>query len=156
MKGLARLNFRLPHRADVSSEEAHSARIYREAASHWRPQSWVLFVPVLLSSGALAAEQPAGHVSFYHDVRPILQANCQGCHQPAKAKGGFVMTDFKKLLAGGDNEGAAIVPGQAAKSSLLKMVRPHDGEVRMPKGKTPLVEAEVGLIAAWIEQGAQD
>ncbi len=43
-------------------------------------------------------------------IRPILQANCQGCHQPAKSKGGYVMTDFKKLLAGGDSAHAAIVP----------------------------------------------
>ncbi|HEU0038439.1 MAG TPA: hypothetical protein VFR76_04125, partial [Verrucomicrobiae bacterium] len=34
-------------------------------------------------------------VSYYRQDRPILQDNCQGCHQPAKAKGGFVMTDFK-------------------------------------------------------------
>src|SRR5215472_10837127 len=49
-------------------------------------------------------------VSYYHQVRPILQANCQGCHQPAKSKGGYVMTEFKRLLAGGDSEGTAIVP----------------------------------------------
>ena len=54
--------------------------------------------------------------------------------------GGYVMTEFKRLLAGGENEGAAIVPGHAEQSSLLKMVTPKDGEIRMPKGKTPLVD----------------
>src|SRR5437016_2820450 len=73
-------------------------------------------------------------VSYYRDIRPILQANCQGCHQPAKSKGGYVMTDFKSLLAGGDNEGAAIVPKHADKSAIMKMITPQDGEVRMPKG----------------------
>src|SRR5215470_2039973 len=43
-----------------------------------------------------AASQP---VSFYKDIRPIFQANCHGCHQPAKAKGGYVMTEFQKLVA---------------------------------------------------------
>ncbi len=95
-------------------------------------------------------------VSYYHDVRPIFQANCQGCHQPAKSKGGYVMTDFKKMLVGGDAEGAAIVPGDADKSSMLKMLTPQGGEVRMPKGKTPLSENEVALIRAWIAQGAVD
>src|SRR5712691_9428939 len=99
---------------------------------------------------------PAPKVSYYREVRPILQANCQGCHQPAKAKGGFVMTDFKRLLAGGDNEGAAIVPQHPEQSSILKMVTPQDGEVRMPKGKTPLTETEVALIRSWIQQGAVD
>jgi hypothetical protein len=36
------------------------------------------------------------------------------------------------------------------------MVTPLDGEVRMPKGKNPLQEAEVALLAAWIQQGAID
>src|SRR5690242_11108382 len=67
------------------------------------------------------AAKSAGKVSYYRDVRPILQANCQGCHQPAKAKGGYVMTDFKKLLAGGESEGTAIVPNDPAKSAILKM-----------------------------------
>src|SRR3981081_4102276 len=43
--------------------------------------------------------QPAPKISYYREIRPILQANCQGCHQPAKAKGGYAMTDFKRLLA---------------------------------------------------------
>lgn len=99
-----------------------------------------------------AAEQ----VSYYREVRPILQANCQGCHQPAKAKGGFVMTDFKHLLKGGDDEGAAVVAGHAEKSSLLKMIVAKDGVPAMPKGRTPLTAIEVELIAAWIKQGATD
>jgi len=118
-----------------------------------------LAIPALLLP-ALAigadAQAPTPKVSYYHEVRPILQANCQGCHQPAKSKGGYVMTDFKKLLAGGDSEGAAIVPKHSEKSSLLKMITPQDGEVRMPKGKTPLLDFEVATLKAWIEQGAED
>ena len=103
-----------------------------------------------------AATKASENVSYYRQVRPILQANCQGCHQPAKAKGGFAMTDFKKLLAGGDGEGAAVVPGQSEKSSIISMVTPKDGEVRMPKGKPPLGADEIGLITTWIKQGATD
>ena len=120
----------------------------------------------LFSSSSLAVKaaetkaspdtKTAPKVSYYREVRPILQANCQGCHQPAKSKGGYVMTDFKRLLAGGDDEGAAIVPKHPEKSAILKMVTPQDGEVRMPKGKTPLLESEVAVISAWIQQGAED
>ena len=42
--------------------------------------------------------KPAGRacrqVSFYRDIRPIFQDRCQGCHQPAKALGGLVMTSY--------------------------------------------------------------
>src|SRR5215813_10185003 len=57
-----------------------------------------------------AAEDARPAVSYYRDVRPIFQANCQGCHQPAKSKGGYSMTEFKRLLVGGDSEGTAVVP----------------------------------------------
>src|ERR1051326_1936254 len=120
----------------------------------------VVLLLILLSESGFAIESASKpvspKVSYYRDVRPILQANCQGCHQPAKSKGGYVMTDFKRLLSGGDSEGAAIVPSHPEQSSILKMVTPQDGEVRMPKGKTPLLDTEVALFTAWIEQGAED
>jgi WD40 repeat protein len=122
----------------------------------------VLTVGFILSAHITAAENsssstaPARKISFYHDIRPMLQANCEGCHQPAKSKGGYVMTDFKKLLAGGDSDHAAIVPGHTAQSPILKMITPQDGEVRMPKGKPPLADDDVALIKSWIEQGAKD
>src|SRR6267142_1208754 len=77
--------------------------------------------PARSSAAERQENKPGAKVSYYREIRPILQANCQGCHQPAKNKGGYVMTDFKRLLAGGDNEGAAIVPRHAEQSSILKM-----------------------------------
>src|ERR1051326_9228529 len=123
--------------------------------------SLLLWVSGCFSIFGAAENQPSDakagpKVSYYREVRPILQANCQGCHQPAKTKGGYVMTEFKRLLAGGDSEGAAIVPGHSDKSAILKMITPQDGEVRMPKGKTPLLENEIALITSWIQQGAED
>src|SRR5438067_2161452 len=107
-------------------------------------------------AGPSQAIKSSSKISYYRENRPILQANCQGCHQPAKSKGGYVMTEFKGLLAGGDSEGAAVVPGHPEKSAMLKMITPQDGEVRMPKGKSPLLENEVVLINSWIQQGAED
>src|SRR5438034_6971793 len=105
------------------------------------------------------AEDPNAPVSYFKKVRPVLQANCQGCHQPAKAKGGYVMTDFAKLLRGGDDaekEGPAIVPGQPDKSHLVKQITPVNGEAEMPPKKKPLHEMEIALIKRWIAEGAND
>src|SRR6516225_4758062 len=106
---------------------------------------------VLPASPSFATELAAAspQISYYREVRPILQANCQGCHQPAKAKGGYVMTDFKGFLAGGESEGTAVVPEHPDHSSILKMVTPQKGEARMPKGKSPLAASELALIATW-------
>ncbi len=119
---------------------------------------WLFLTLMTIHSATQAVEtiKPDTRVSYYREVRPILQANCQGCHQPAKPKGGYEMADFKKLLAGGETEGVAIVPAHPDKSSLLKMVKSEGGEASMPKGKPPLQPSEVALIRSWIEQGAQD
>lgn len=113
------------------------------------------------SSLAFAAEEKAKptagdakKVSFYKQIRPIFQANCQGCHQPAKAGGGYVMTSFEKLLAGGESETPAVVAHKPDDSYLLDLITPTDGEAEMPRGGKPLTDIEIELIRTWIEQGA--
>ena len=46
----------------------------------------------LVLAGAIAPEDPP---SFQPDVRPILERSCQGCHQPAKAKGDYDKAEEK-------------------------------------------------------------
>ena len=57
-------------------------------------------------------------VSYWKEVRPIFQAHCQGCHQPAKPNGEYVMTRFDALVEGGESGEAAIVPGDVDASYL--------------------------------------
>lgn len=109
-----------------------------------------------VSSLALADESESGKVSYYRDIRPIFQAHCQGCHQPAKMSGEYDMTTFEHLVRGGESSLAAIVPGDVANSYLIDEITPTDGEAEMPKGKPPLANTEIALIRKWIEQGAHD
>jgi mono/diheme cytochrome c family protein len=96
-------------------------------------------------------------ISYYKDVRLIFQQHCQGCHQPAQPKGGYVMTSYGDLLKKTDNDVPGIVPGQPDKSELLKQITPQNGEKpAMPRMKPPLTEREVMIIRKWIEQGAKD
>ncbi|MCH8333113.1 hypothetical protein IIC65_04210, partial [Candidatus Sumerlaeota bacterium] len=37
---------------------------------------------------AIADDSAPGRVTFYKDVLPILQENCQACHQPVGANSG--------------------------------------------------------------------
>ncbi|MCC9605590.1 hypothetical protein LOC68_22185 [Blastopirellula sp. JC732] len=119
------------------------------------PSKLFVFALLLFSSAPLFAEEERT-VSYYRDVRPILQANCQGCHQPAKQGGEYVMTDFAKLIAGGESGEAAIVPGKPDESSLVAQTTPTDGKADMPKGKPPLSEADRQTLSLWISQGAKD
>ena len=77
----------------------------------------------LITSSGKAAEESPKPVSFYEEIRPIFQANCVGCHQPSKNNGDYVMTDFQRLLAGGE-EAIAIVPGKPDESHLITEITP--------------------------------
>lgn len=96
-------------------------------------------------------------VSYYKHVRPIFQLHCQGCHQPAKAQGGYVMTSHADLLKKTDRDVAGVVAGSPDKSALYEQITPHKGKApAMPRGKDPLTGREVALIKTWITQGAED
>lgn len=94
----------------------------------------------------------AGEVlTFEKHVRPILKAQCFHCHgEDGEMKGGLDVRLARFLIKGGD-EGPAIVPGDAAKSHLLEMVKSGD----MPKGKAKLPAKDIATLEQWIAQGAK-
>ncbi|MCA9262712.1 MAG: PD40 domain-containing protein, partial [Planctomycetales bacterium] len=101
-------------------------------------------------------ESPQSAPSYYHDIRPLFQAHCQGCHQPAKPQGDYVMTDFSAMLKGGESGEPAIVPEDLEASYLMTLITPEDGEAEMPQGKPPLSSTELETISRWILAGAKD
>ena len=110
-----------------------------------------------VSLGAEEKNAAGKPVSFYDDIRPLFQAKCNGCHQPAKAKGKYIMTDFAKLLKGGESGDPAIIPGKPEKSYLVELITPDaDGNAEMPAKGEPLHETERELIEKWIAAGAID
>ncbi|MGL4554557.1 MAG: c-type cytochrome domain-containing protein, partial [Gemmataceae bacterium] len=102
-------------------------------------------------------EPPAGPVSYYRDIRRIFQQNCQGCHQPAKPLGGYVMTSYADALKPGDTGKAVVVPGHPEKSELIVQVHVGaDKKALMPKNKDPLAAADRETLARWVKEGARD
>jgi WD40 repeat protein/mono/diheme cytochrome c family protein len=96
-------------------------------------------------------------VSYYRDIRPIVQEHCQGCHQPAKAEGGFVMTSYAEMLKKGDHGQAGVVPGQPDRSFIVTQITGQKGKPpAMPRGKDPLTAFQVKLVKRWIASGATD
>lgn len=107
--------------------------------------------------GQVAHAQEPAAVSYYKDLRPIFQQHCNGCHQPAKPMGGFVMTNHADLFKAGERGKAGIVAGKPAQSYLVEQVKVHDnGKAEMPKGRDPLNPIQIKLISDWIAQGAKD
>jgi mono/diheme cytochrome c family protein len=112
----------------------------------------------------------ADKVDFTKDIKPIFEHSCIKCHRvnpdepKKKPKGGFRLDDKAAALKGGES-GVAIVPGKGADSLLYKLllgpVKTGDDEVAaMPKQKKgeewkALPQAQIDLIKAWIDQGAE-
>ena len=84
---------------------------------------------------AKPADVKAAKVSYDKQVRPIFQAHCQGCHQPAKAGGAYVMTAFDRMLKGGESETPAIVPGKPGESHLIELITPRGRQGRDAPGQ---------------------
>jgi len=96
----------------------------------------------------------AREVSFDADVAPILQSRCVKCHGPRRQKSEFRVDVRDILLEGGDTGNPAIVPGKSANSRLIHLVAGVDpDEVMPPKGER-LTRGEIGILRAWIDQGA--
>lgn len=94
-------------------------------------------------------------VDFLRDVQPILTNSCLRCHGPERPKSQFRLDGREVSLKGGDN-GIAIVPGKSAESRLIHFVARLVPDMEMPPdGKgDPLTPEQVGLLRAWIDQGA--
>ncbi len=94
-------------------------------------------------------------IDFNEDVRPILEQNCLGCHNPDKKKGDLDMSTKATTLAGGDN-GVVLVPFNTEKSPLYKSTTlPEDDDDVMPPKKSGLLSKDqIAILKAWIEQGA--
>src|SRR5262249_33831907 len=104
----------------------------------------------LAAPASPAADEPArtgAPVSYYRDVRPLFSQHCQGCHQPAIAKGSYVMTSYGALFKKGDHDQDPILPGKPDDSLLVDQMTPNkDGKAEMPKGKDPLPAKDLALL----------
>jgi len=90
---------------------------------------------------------------FEKKVRPLLAANCLECHgaDPARIKSQLRLTSRADLLKGGER-GAAVVPGDLAKSRLIQAVH-YEGDLKMPPTGR-LKDSEIAELEAWIKAGA--
>jgi cytochrome c553 len=95
----------------------------------------------------------AGPIDFARDVKPILQVSCVRCHARGRDRGGFSIETRERLLAGGDS-GDAVVPGDSAHSRLIALVAGLEPDVVMPQKGSRLSRDQIGVLRAWIDQGA--
>jgi hypothetical protein len=117
-------------------------------------------------------------LTFDKDVHPIFADACVRCHGEQRPKAALRLDTLDGVLKGSKDH-KEVVPGQSDKSRLVFAVATVDGKVFMPPkprqrpnpppGATnappappanahpwkPLTTEQVGLIRAWIDQGAK-
>jgi hypothetical protein len=112
-------------------------------------------ISLLVGSLTVADEPPAGGdhpdlgVDFAHQILPLLKARCSKCHTAGTYKGDLSMDTRATLI-----KSKAIVPGDAAKSELIKRVSSSDPDERMPPKGEPLAAEQIALLTNWINEGA--
>src|SRR6516165_8136880 len=109
----------------------------------------------LFISGEISFAQVSAKIDFRRDVQPLFREHCIGCHGPTQQMNGFRLDQRRYVMPNrvGAN-GAEIVPGNSAKSRLyLKLTGSANGSQMPPTG--PLNPKQIGIIQAWIDQGAE-
>src|SRR5260370_39052043 len=114
----------------------------------------VLFVfTVSLAFAETKLPQSANRkVDFQKDVQPILSLKCHSCHGEDAQQSGLRLDRRQAALRGGDY-GPVIIPGNSAESKLIRRLVNGDGGLQMPP-TGPLSDDEIGVLRAWIDQGA--
>lgn len=99
-------------------------------------------------------------VTYAGEIKPIFDQSCVKCHGVQKPKGHLRMDSLEGVLKGGE-DGKVVVPGNSAQSMLIHNIA-HVGDpdqyMPPPKNKAgigPLTKEQIGLIRAWIDQGAK-
>ena len=95
----------------------------------------------------VASILPAADPSYFREIRPVLQRNCQGCHQPNLKSSDLDLTTYEGLAAGGKHG-----PG----SSVIAKYLSGEMKPQMPLGQPPLAPAEIELVRNWVAAGAKD
>jgi uncharacterized membrane protein/mono/diheme cytochrome c family protein len=99
-------------------------------------------------------ENPSAVAFFESKIRPVLIQHCHECHAGKRRYGGLKVDSLDALLAGGHDEGPAVIPGDTVSSSLLRSIRYEgDSDLNMPP-KAKLPDAVIRDFEHWVAIGA--
>jgi len=140
----------------MKNRQRRPLSLFRQAShllgAWWLAGAWVT-AGASLDLGKLPppADRP---VEFVRDIQPIFAAHCVSCHGIDKQRGGLRLENREAALKGGENHSPAIKPNNSAESPLIHFVAGLVPDLQMPRKGDPLTAKEIGLLRAWIDQGA--
>lgn len=122
------------------------------AAKHLAGESSGSSIDGLILARLEAARKKSGNPDsfFNREVRPIFAEHCYRCHGE-KEKGELNLQKQESLLAGGESEIPAVVPGDPHESFLIEVVGPEAGDDKMPPKGDGLSAEEVAILTKWVK-----
>jgi len=93
-------------------------------------------------------------VYFEQQILPILVSSCakSGCHDAATGQDGVILNNYQNVMVTGE-----VTPFNLGDSEIWEVITETDpDDVMPPPGENPLTQAQINLIALWINQGAQN
>ena len=100
-------------------------------------------------------------LTYTTDIKAILDASCTKCHSGDRPKARLKLDTLEGVMKG-SKDGQILKPGDSTGSFVVKAVAhlTSDHDSWMPPlnnrdGIKPLTPDQIGLIRAWIDQGAK-
>lgn len=116
---------------------------------------WILLCAFcVLAAPVLHADEK---IVFSRDIHPVLSANCFACHGPdEKSRKAKLRLDTAEGAYKKHDDKAAIVPGDLAKSELVRRIQASDPDDHMPPpdSEKKLTPHQIELLKRWIAEGA--
>lgn len=134
--------------------DLHLVALYSRALSDAEvAQNFSAGVPVELKYAKLLPPAHQGQIEFVRDIQPILRQHCYDCHSADHEDGGVNLGIRQRALQGG-HDGPIFEVGNSANSRLIHLVAALDSKAIMPPETGGLSKEEIGMLRAWIDQGA--
>ena len=115
---------------------------------------WAFALIPLLAADNTLPPPAKTKIDFARDVAPVFEKHCLGCHGPQMQMSGLRLDQKASALKGG-RSGRVIVPRDSASSRLIRLVAGASPDRKvMPPAGARLSAAEIGVLRAWIDQGA--
>jgi hypothetical protein len=98
---------------------------------------------------------PPTYDAIYTQILRPTCASAATCHTSGAVRGGlsFATADESHAMLVGQN-GPRVIGGDPSCSPLMQRIMSSDPSHRMPRGSTPLSDAEKCAITKWIASGA--
>ncbi|RFS13886.1 DUF1553 domain-containing protein [Emticicia sp. C21] len=116
--------------------------------------TWISLFAAVLIAIASVYHFTRDKISYNQEIRPIFNKKCIVCHGGVKKSGDFSLLFREEALAKAKSGKFAIIPHDAGNSELIKRLKSHDVEERMPLEAEPLSNEEISKIERWINEGA--